>query len=240
MTTARCETLVEEEAIYHCISRCVRRAYLYGYDAVTGNNYDHRKRWLRNRLIFLTQIFSIEVLQCALMDNHEHTMLRTRPDLHAKLSDEEIVRRWLTLFPKRGISNDFNSSAAQCYVKNLLEDKERVEVLRERLVNISWFMKSLNEYIARKANKEDKCKGRFWEGRFKCQRLEGEGAVLACAVYIDLNPIRAKKAETPETSEYTSAFERIRALKNMKDKTKEPELWLAPIRDSPSVKAFFR
>lgn len=237
MTTARSETVVaEEEGIYHCISRCVRRAFLYGDDPYSGKNYDHRKGWIRDRLIQLVQIFTIELLQFALMDNHEHSMLRTLPELLANLSDEEVARRWCMLYPKAAFRGDLECELAKRYISNLASDKERIKILRERLGSVSWFMKSLNEYIARKANKEDGCKGRFWEGRFKCVRLADEPAVLSCAVYIDLNPIRAGRAKTPETSEYTSAYERIQAMKE--DSSKEPELWFAPIGSTEARNGF--
>ncbi len=235
MTTPRSWTIVAEEAVYHCISRCVRRAFLYGDDPYSGKNYDHRKKWIRDRLIFLIQIFTIEVLQCALMDNHEHTMLRTRPDLLASLTDEEVARRWLTLYPKREFRGDLNSDIAKEHITVLSNNKERIAKLRERLCSVSWFMKSLNEYIARKANKEDGCKGRFWEGRFKCVRLEDEAAVLSCAVYIDLNPVRAGKVRTPEESEYTSAYERINALK---EGIAQDSLWLTPIESTEKRRGF--
>ena len=76
---------------------------------------------------------------------------------------------------------------------------------------LSWFMRCLCEKIARAGNHEDGSSGRFWAGRFKSVALLDEAAILACSVYVDLNPIRAGVAETPEKSEHTSVFDRIRS-----------------------------
>ena len=240
MTMPRSLVLSEKESVYHCISRCVRRAFLYGTDLFSGNNYDYRKEWIRDRLIFLVNIFAIETLQYAIMDNHTHTMLRTRPDVLESLSNKDVIYRWLLLYPKKGVSDDMESETAKAYVEELARDEKRVIELRKRLSSVSWFMKSLNEYIARKANKEDDCKGRFWEGRFKCTRIESEAAMLACAVYIDLNPIRAGKAQTPETSVNTSGYERISNMVQMDraKSSKEPDLWIVPINDTEKRRGF--
>lgn len=229
MTTPRCNTVVDEESCYHCISRCVRRAYLYGQDSYSGKNYDHRKDWVRDRLQFLVAVFCIEVLACALMDNHLHLLIRTQPDFLQALSSWDIARLWLTLYPPP------HGQATGEEIGALAQDSKRIAILRKRLGSVSWFMKSLNEFIACKANKEDDCKGRFWEGRFRCQRICGESALLGCAVYIDLNPIRAKQAQTPEESKFTSAYERIELLKKGDS---EEHLWLAPIQDTEKKKGF--
>jgi hypothetical protein len=231
MTTARKEIVIDRDGTYHCISRCVRRAYLCGFDPLSGKNFDHRKEWVVERLKFLVEIFAIEVLNYALMATHAHTLLRLMSKLLDSLSDEEVARRWLRLYPKCDPSDE-EELAAQ--VEMLCLNRPRIRLLRSRLGSVSWFMKSLNEYIARRANGEDECKGRFWEGRFKCQRVEGENAVLSCAIYIDLNPIRAKAAKTPEESVYTSAYERIQELKRGRAK----ESWLPPLVDSGGRKGY--
>ena len=211
---------------YHCVSRCVRRAFLCGRDSYTGNDYEHRRAWIRDQLGRLTGLFAIEVQAYAVMSNHLHVVLRTLPELLDGWTDEEIARRWLELCPgKLGQVGhaELPGDARELAIRALCRDPERLEVCRRRLGDLSWFMRFLNEPIARRANREDGCTGRFWEGRFRCQKLDDAGAALACMIYVDLNPVRAGIAPTPEESEFTSARDRATAHRARKRLSRAPE-----------------
>jgi hypothetical protein len=194
-----------QDIVVHTYARCVRRAHLYGYDALTNRDFSHRKAWLLTRLRFLAGIFAVEVSAYALLHNHYHLILRILPSLVATWSDREVAIRWLTLFPHR------DGPPTESQISALTASPDRIAELRRRLGNLGWFMGRLNEFIARKANKEDEVKGRFWESRFKCQALLDDAAIVAGMVYVDLNLIRAGLAATPEESDFTSIQERIRA-----------------------------
>ena len=87
--------------------------------------------------------------------------------------------------------------------------RERTEEWRRRLAELSWYMRALNEHIARRANREDGCRGRFWEGRFRSRALLDERAVLTCMSYVDLNPVRAGEAAGVRQARLTSVYERL-------------------------------
>ena len=86
---------------YHVFNRCVRRAFLCGIDPVSGRSFNHRKEWIKLRLELLAVSFGIEICDYALLDNHIHLILRTRPELIATLSDREVALRWWRLCPRR-------------------------------------------------------------------------------------------------------------------------------------------
>ena len=198
---------------YHCVSRCVRRSFLCGIDKYSGQSYEHRRGWVEERLLFLSTVFSIGISAYAVMNNHTHIVLCVDKTLACNWDTDEVLRRYHrlhkgTLLTQKFMNGDTLSQG------ELITFDETVETYRKRLYEISWFMRDLNEYIAREANKEDGCTGRFWEGRFKSQALLDESAVLACMAYVDLNPIRAKTEKTPETSKHTSIKKRIHDTKN--------------------------
>jgi REP element-mobilizing transposase RayT len=210
MTTARSDIVVDGvEGLYHCVARCVRRAFLCGLDAYSGRSFEHRREWIRSRLKELAGSFAIEIIVYSVLSNHLHVVLRTRPDLMDELSGEEVARRWLAIFPRVRDENGLAVTMDKIGIRQITSDPDRLGQIRLRLQSVSWFMRCLNENIARRANKEDNCKGRFWEGRFKCQALLDEAALLTCMAYVDLNPIRAGLADTPEDSDFTSVQERI-------------------------------
>ena len=209
MTSARSEIVDSENVgVYHCISRCVRRAFLCGDDPLSGKSFEHRKQWVELRLCTLVEVFAIELVAYAVMSNHVHSLTRTRPDLANSWSAEEVARRWRTLFPLRRVKGKAAEPTEE-QIQAIVSQPKTVARYRERLASISWFNRCLNEYIARRANLEDECTGRFWEGRFKCQRAYDVAGILACATYVDLNPIRAGLAKTPEKSAHTSIQDRI-------------------------------
>jgi REP element-mobilizing transposase RayT len=196
---------------YHCVSRCVRRSFLCGKDKFTGQSYEHRRGWVEERLLFLSSVFSIGICAYAVMSNHTHVVICVDKDTADGWSTEEVVKRWHQLYQGTLLSQKYQRGDTLSKGE-LISLEETVTIYRQRLYDISWLMRNLNEYIAREANKEDKCTGRFWEGRFKSQALLDERAVLACMAYVDLNPIRAKMETTPETSKHTSIQHRIQAL----------------------------
>ncbi len=247
MTVARSSIVPESGVgVFHCISRCVRRSWLCGVDPYNHKDYSHRKQWVRDRLEKLANIYAVELYAYAVMSNHLHVVMRIDPGKVTKWSDREVVMRWRRLYPAGRDADGRALEPTEDQISTWLADKETLSLWRERLGDLSWVMRSLNEPLARRANKEDNCKGRFWEGRFKSQLLCDAGAVMACMAYVDLNPVRAGLADTPETSEFTSVRERFEkecAERNQSVKVKsdasDPKVldpqqsctWLTPVED---------
>ncbi len=187
---------------YHCISRCVRRAFLL------GEGHLDRKEWIERRLRELAEIFSVAVGGFAILDNHLHLLVRLDPDVAAGWADEEVVRRWGRLFPPRDKTRRA-VAISEAWVKERLKDVKWVVMARQRLQSLSWFMKCLKEPLSRMANREENTRGAFFEGRFQSVAILDEESLLATCTYIDLNPVAAGIAEVPEASAHTSIKQRV-------------------------------
>jgi len=147
------------------------------------------------------------------MSNHFHVVVRVDAERALGWDRDEVLRRWTQLFTGPELVQRYRAHPENLCAAELARLDLWVATYRERLIDLSWFMRVLNEPIARQANAEDGVTGRFWEGRFKSHALLDEQAVLTAMAYVDLNPIRAKMAETPEASAYTSVAERIAELR---------------------------
>lgn len=253
MTIARSQLVdVSVSRWYHCISRCVRRAFLFaeGADSASGD----RKLWIERRLKELDAIFAVSVGGFSVMDNHLHLLLRLDLDVAIAWSDNEVVERWFKLYPPRGTDRKpLPAAKLKELVAKRLGDAKWIAQTRDRLGSLSWFMKCLKEPLSRMVNKAEKCTGAFFEGRFKSIAVLDEEALMSVCAYIDLNPVAAGIASTPEASEHTSVkarvdhvqeFGRVADLQVAKQgsvaaskasKKLEDALWLIPIEDRRGV-----
>lgn len=199
MTQAR-KTLVDpmHAATYHCVARCVRRSWLCGFDNYTKKSFEHRKPGVERRILEMGEIFACGIYAYTVMSNHYHLVVHMSPATSNAWCAEDVTRRWVKLYPSGKRETD------QLKFDAILASDTLIALYRRRLTDLSWLMKSISEPIARRANAEDKVNGRFWQGRFKCQLLRDERALLAAMTYVDLNPIRADIAHGLNRSKHTS------------------------------------
>jgi REP element-mobilizing transposase RayT len=198
--------------VVHVWNRCIRRLALCGLDPVTGVDHEYRRGWSRERLRYLAQIYAIEILTYAVLHNHTHIVVRSRPDIARQWTPQMVAQRWLMLTPtKDAAGNIIEPSAKQ--VQAITDDPELVEKLRLQLSDISWLMRSYSQHIAFRANREDRELGHFWQDRYKAFVLVDQAAILRCMMYVDLNLIRAGLANSIQDSDYTGAKDRLDDLR---------------------------
>ena len=213
MRPSRSEVLDPAEIqIAHVHNRTVRRCFLMGDDTVSGKNFDHRKVWIEDILQHFAAQFGIDLLNFSILSNHFHLILRTRPDVVANWDDQEVARRWLMICPPKRNQDGSPQRPTAKEIRSISGCPLRLAQIRLRLSDIAWWMRLLCQRVATRSNKEDGETGRFFQDRYRATLLVDEASILACALYVDLNPIRAAIAQTIETSDHTSAQRRIEAV----------------------------
>lgn len=229
---ARANHFVPDEiAIVHVVNRVVRRCFLLGDDAATGKNYDHRKVWIEELIMLQARFFAVDVLAFSILSNHFHQILRSRPDVVATWDDTEVARRWLMICPHRKGPDGLALEPNEAELNSIRTDPGKLKMIRSRLSDISWWMRLMCQKIAQRANAEEEIPGKFWESRFKAVKILDEQGLLACAAYVDLNPIRAALAELLEKSDYTSIQRRLAAVQQeaADNRQQRSDSFLAPL-----------
>ena len=219
----------EEVNVYHCFNRTVRRSFLHGVDPLTGIDYSYRREYFRQRMITLSENFSIDLLAIAVMGNHWHCVMRNRPDLVARMSNREVAIRWLSIVYRKKNKSNPKGRPTEAEISKLINDPKKLAEARLRLSDISWFVRLMCQTIAQKCNREDGMKGKFFEERFKMNRLDDEADVLACMAYVDLNPIMAGVTDELNDPDWqVSVGERLRTLHD-DSQAVDHKSWLAPL-----------
>jgi len=185
----------------------------------------------------LASLFTIDIEFHAVMRNHFHVVLRTSPRAAKRLGREEVVRRWLTITRwAKCMSNDLPEPDPK-RIEKMAKNKKWVEERRRRLSDISWFMGNLCENISRRSNAEAGTSGHFWGSRFKCRECLDTNGILLCGIYVDLNPIKAGEAASPEKAIYTSIHARIQAQSQRKNARDRADGWMGELTLLPESKA---
>jgi REP element-mobilizing transposase RayT len=231
MTRRRCDIVDAENCgVYHCISRCVRRQSLIACI--------ERREWVVSRLEFLAQSAAIDVISFAVMENHLHLLLRTRPEVVRGWTDREVALRRARMLPnrrlRRSVGTPLDGEPTDEEIAAIMSSPRHLEKARADLSSLGFFHRLLKEPCARLWNREDEVTGHFWEGRYKSPRVLDEPAVRRVARYIELNEIRAGSAKSIQTSVWSSAWrqwsrmcEVLRNACDVKGGGEEAELKLA-------------
>ena len=191
-----------EIAVYHTWSRCAQRAFLCGYDEDTQTDFEYRRDWIKKLLQYQAGIFACDIGNYSILSNHQHLIIRTRPDIAETWSDEEAAWRWKMAWPK-WTDGEWVREPTDQEVQEVLDQPDRIPILRKNLASLSWFHARWKEPIAKLCNAEMNRKGHFFEARFGSRELLDEGAILCCSVYVDLNQIKAGMADSSDMTRQT-------------------------------------
>ena len=197
MRRSRSERIPEgQPGIWHIVSRCVRRERLL-------EGPGHRE-WMVGALASWMHVLAVEVLGYALMGNHIHLILRSRPDIAASWLPGQVRRRKVaaaTVADGRACGLDDVGTGPALTA-------EEIVAARQKLSHPGPMLRAVKEAFARRLNLQHGTSGHVWESRYHDVALLDAGGVLACQVYVDLNPFRANLVEDPALSSFCSARHR--------------------------------
>jgi len=165
-----------EATVYHVMSRTALDGFPLG---------DVEKDFLLDLLRRYSKLYLAEILGFCLMGNHFHILMKMFPE--HKFTNEDIKKRYAAFYGD----------------KRLLADGQ-IPVLREKLSNLSEFVREIKVGFARYYNKRHRRRGYFWGDRFKSVIVENGETLINCLAYIDLNPLRAGLVERPEKYRWNS------------------------------------
>ncbi len=193
---------------YHCTTRCVRGEYLCGQDRISGKNYLHRRQLIIDRIAFLARYFCIDICAYAVMENHYHLVLRVNRDKAKRLNINQVYDLYTSIYKtSKPLAQAFFDKNASKQLKRMA--KATILKWRARLYDMGWFMRSLNEFIAKQANAEDGKKGHFWASRYYSQALLDRSSLLTCMAYVDLNQIRSAQCSSLDSCLFSSIRQRL-------------------------------
>ena len=181
----------------HVVTRTAGQEILFG---------DDERECFRKILFKQLKFSGLRALAWCLMGNHLHLLLAL-PDKEKALDDwseDDFIAR-LSVF-RDETSTRLTLGDVEMFRRNGHADgvAEIAARVRERLFNLSVFMKELKQRMTLAYNFGHGRSGTLWEGRFKCALVEGADALRAVAAYIDLNPVRAGLVERPEDYRWCS------------------------------------
>ena len=130
---------ITDTPYYHVVTRCVRRAFLAGYDKPTKTDFSHRRQWIVDKMMELCDIFSIHICSYAVMSNHYHMVLKVEEN---KLwTKTQTLRAWNKLYSLPYLCEKYLRGEITDYAEER-QVKKMAKKYRKRLMNISWFMKN--------------------------------------------------------------------------------------------------
>lgn len=95
-----------------------------------------------------------------------------------------------------------HSVAMHSYV--LMSNHFHLLATPETQTGIPQMMQAVGRRYVRHFNQSQRRTGTLWEGRYRSTLIQAERYLLACMVYIDLNPVRAGLVEAPRDYRWSS------------------------------------